>query len=188
MGYYVNTEDVDIFLDKKHFDDVYKQMCELNDHDELKRGGRSPRTEEYTTRYNPNVWFSWMDYNYPETCSDMIAILVALGFDYRLDDDGNLVDLFYDNNKMGNEDYFLACFAGYIKPGSYITYKGEDDVYWRYFFTDKAMICQNGSLNISFTDGEVYRFAKLSVADKLIKEQKRNYKIQLEKETKKVSE
>jgi hypothetical protein len=39
MGYYIGTEDVNIFLDKKHFDDVYKRMCEINDYDDLKRGG-----------------------------------------------------------------------------------------------------------------------------------------------------
>jgi len=181
MGYYVNTAETKIFLDKKHFNSVYERMCELNDHDDLKRGGRHPKTEEYTTRYNPNVWFSWMDYNYPETCSDMFAILTALGFEYRLDIDGNLVDLIY-SDKIGNEDYFLTCFSGYIEPGSYITYQGEDGTYWRYVFTDKDMVYQNGYVEVNFVDEYTHEFGKPSPVDTLLQQEIENLKIYLEGE------
>ena len=170
MGYYVHTTDVEIFLHKDNFDDVYKKMCELNDHDELKRGGAFPRNAEYTGRYNPNAWFSWMDYNYPETCKNLFEILDQIGFEYRLDQFGNLVHLNYPSNKSGNEDYFLCCFAGYVPAGSYVTFQGEEGEYFRYFYTDKDMIFQSGIIDVTFEDMETYVFAELTESDKKIAE------------------
>lgn len=171
MGYYVMTTDVDIFLHKKYFHDVYKKMCKLNDYDELKRGGTHPRNEEYTTRYNPNVWFSWMEYNYPETCKDMFEILTQVGFSWALDDDGNLVDLRYENNKTGNEDYFLMCFAEYINDGSYITFQGEEnyDTY-RYVYDSGKMHYYIGEIDIRWIHRDVYDFGKLSKSDQELKQ------------------
>lgn len=149
MGYYVNTEEVDILIKKEDFDAIYNRMCQLNDHDELKRGGSSPQ-KDYTTRYNPNKWFSWMDYNYPETCSNLQEILQQIGFEIHYDDDGNICNLWY-SNKTGNEEYFLACFAGYTPDGSYIEFHGEENEdYYRFYYTDGKCFFQRANVNIVF--------------------------------------
>lgn len=150
MGYYVDIVDHDIHIKKENFEAIYKLMCELNDHDELKRGGTHPRNEKYTTRYNPNVWFSWMDYNYPETCSNLEEILGQIGFDINKNNDGDIIGLGY-SNKVGNEDYFLACFAGFVPDGSYIEFSGEEtEDFYRYYYTDGKCFYQKGSMVISY--------------------------------------
>lgn len=172
MGYYVRTIDSKVFLDKKHFDDVYKKLCELNDYDDLKRGGSHGGNQEIDTsdRYNKTKWFSWMDYNYPQTCENMHAILTQVGFDCEYDDQGNLVELDYPDNKTGNEDYFLCCLAGYIQDGSFITFKGEeDDDYYRFIFEDGYMYRQYGKVEIVYDKGDKYEFGKLSVQDSYFK-------------------
>jgi hypothetical protein len=180
MGYYVNTTEVQFFLDKKHFEDVYKKMCELNDYHDLKRGGSYGTNNDQVEgdRYPRNKWFSWMEHNYPETCKDMISILAALDFDCEFDNDGNMTNIIY-SNKTGNEDYFLQCFAGYVKDGSYIEFKGEENEdYYRFLFTDGKMLKQQGSVQIQYDDGEEYKFGELSQADTFSK----NWQIQWEKE------
>lgn len=177
MGYYVNIIDQEFFLDKKHFDDVYQKMCLLNDFHELKRGGSYGGNEDVdkTSRYPKNKWFSWMEHNYPETCENLQEILHQIGFDLKYDEDGNLVRMWYDN-KTGNEDYFLCCFAGFVKDESYITFQGEDGPQWRYFFKDGKMYLQNGLVEISFEeDGEVYEFGKMSKADCDLEKWKQEY-------------
>lgn len=169
MGYYIGTEDVNIFLDKKYFDDVYKKMCELNDFHELKRGGSfGANTDEVEgDRYPRNKWFSWMEYNYPEIYSDMNSILIALGFDVEYDKEGNLVGLGYWD-KSGSEDYFFSCFAGFVKDGSFINMKGEEsEDYYRYIFKDGKMIHQGADVVIKYNevDEEVYEFGKPSSSD-----------------------
>lgn len=172
MGYYVRTIDSKIFLDKKHFDDVYKKLCQLNDYDELKRGGSFGSNEDSNSndRYNRSKWFSWMDYNYPETCKDMHEVLTQVGFNCEYDDDGNLVMLDYDENKTGNEDYFLCCLAGFIEDGSYLIFKGEeDDDYYRFTFQDGYMYHERGKIEIVWENPSQYEFGKLSSEDAYIK-------------------
>lgn len=193
MGYYIGTENVDIFLDKKYFDDVYKKMCELNDYDELKSGGQFGKNQDPVDgeRYNRNKWFAWMPYNYPETLSTMDEVLEAIGFDTEYDTEGNLVGLGYWN-KTGAQDYFMSCFAGFIKDESFIQWKGEEsEDYFRYFFKDGKMIVQRAEMILDYSNGDddVYEFGKMSSADaafdvwrKNLDEEKRLEKENTEKE------
>ena len=154
MGYYVSIIDHNLFIDKKHFGAIYDKMCELNDHDELKRGGGGPVRESYEGRYNPNKWFSWMDYNYPETCSNLQEILNQIGFDIQYDDYGNIAGLSYDN-KTGNEDYFLACFAGFVPNGNYIEFLGEEtNDYYRFYYIDNKCLLQRANVEVSYGDSQ----------------------------------
>lgn len=177
MGYYIETHDQNIFLDKKHFEDVYKKMCELNDYHDLKSGGSYGNNNDAVEgdRYPRDKWFAWMAYNYPEIYSDMHSILEALGFDVEYDADGNLINLSYWN-KTGSEDYFFSCFAGFVKDGNFICIKGEEsEDYYRYFFKDGKMIKQYGTMIVSYeTDGETYEFGQPSESDKAFAEWKKN--------------
>lgn len=172
MGYYVKTIDSDIFLDKVHFDAAYKKLCELNDYDELKRGGSFGGNTDQNPedKYNRSKWFSWMDYNYPETCPDMQSVLNQAGFNCAYDENGNLIDLVYDENKTGNEDYFLCALAPFMKDGSFITFKGEeDDDYYRFRYQDGYMYHEKGYVVIDWDNQSKYEFGKLSEADAFIK-------------------
>jgi hypothetical protein len=110
-----------------------------------------------------------MDYNYPETCKDLIEILNQIGFDIVYNDNGDLVGLSY-SNKTGNEDYFLSCFAGFTPSGSFIEFKGEsDDDFYRFLFDKDVMIKQQAEVIINYDGGEAYEFGKLSQADEASK-------------------
>lgn len=179
MGYYVTTTGQKIFVHKKHFDDIYKKMCKLNDYDELKRGGSSKDGEPYEGRYNPNKWFSWMDYNYPETCSNLIEILNQIGFEITFDDDGNIIYLSYDN-KTGSEEYFLQCFAGYVPANSFIEFRGEDDAYYKYVFGPGSMKIYSGYTEVKYNNeaDEVLEFGKMTKADEALAVWKEEWKRQ----------
>jgi hypothetical protein len=184
MGYYITTIDSEIFLDKKHFEDVYKKMCELNDFDDLKRGGMSGNKDEDGSkeRYNKEKWFSWMEYNYPEIYSDMNSIWVALGFETNYDEDGNLIYLHY-GDKTGSEDYFLSCLAGFVKEGSYVEFKGEEDGdYYQYVFTNGKMLHKRGVMTIDYDrlEPETYEFGKMSNSDLELAEWSKKWKAERE--------
>jgi hypothetical protein len=156
MGYYVYISESNFRLPKEKFQEAYERMCELNDHDELKNGGAyGGDLPEQTSRYNPNKWFSWMPYNYPEVCKDVISIFDALGFeDLTYNENGDLVDFRY-SNKLGSERYFLECLGGLIDNGSYIIWKGEEEDDWyRFIYVDDKCIRQDGLLSISWPESE----------------------------------
>jgi len=142
MGYFVNITNQNFFVPKENFDAAYKAMCALNDRDDLKSGGSwggngitsdSPRPEGMT--YHPAKWFSWMPANYPAVCKDFLSILKELGFEYDLDDSGNLGLVHYDN-KTGAEGHFFEAIAPFVQDGSFIEWRGEDGGEYRWLFTN----------------------------------------------------
>jgi len=142
MGYYVSITNQNFFVPKENFDAAYKAMCALNDRDDLKSGGSwggngitsdSPRPEGMT--YHPAKWFSWMPANYPAVCKDFLSILKEMGFEYDLDDSGNLGLVHYDN-KTGAEGHFFEAIAPFVQDGSFIEWRGEDGSEYRWLFTN----------------------------------------------------
>lgn len=181
MGYYVSTIDNEFFLDKNHYIDVYNKMCELNDYHNIKRGGSfgSNTDPDPNERYPKNKWFSWMDYNYPETCKDLFEILQSVGFEYSLDEQGNINSLNYPHNKTGNEEYFLCCFAGFVKDGSYIEFEGEDYAHWKFVFKNNKMMRYDGETIIKYEDPEIYEFGKPTKSDIEIAKWQEEYRAKL---------
>lgn len=133
MGYYIRTETVSIFIPKEKYDAAYKALCELNSRNDLKRGGRYPSEYNNSDGPNPHIWFSWMDWNYPETCKNLIEVLDQIGFTATEDEHG-IIDLEYDS-KTGNEEWFLCALAPFVQHGSQIHFIGEDDLEWNYLFS-----------------------------------------------------
>lgn len=135
MGYYCRTIKQDFFLPKENYDDAYKALCELNNHNELKSGGRYP--SEKKEGKHDGIWFSWMDWNYDETCSNLLEVLEQVGFEVDEDETG-IVGLYYDQ-KTGNEEEFLNALAPFVKDNSKIIFLGEDDSMWGYYYKNKTM-------------------------------------------------
>ena len=119
-------------------------MCELNNHNELKRGGSFPREEKDGP--HDGVWFSWMDWNYPETCENAAAIIEQLGFTFTMTDIG-LEFLYYDN-KTGAEDVFLMALAPVLastdERAPYFVWRGEDGTVWRQIRSEGVMVTEEG--------------------------------------------
>lgn len=144
MGYYVRGHG-QITIKSSSVEQAYQALCDLNNHDEMKRGGSygglndgsKPRPDGLT--YHPGRWFSWMDANYPETCPDLWAVLSQVGFEMGLNENGELIEisLNYDE-KSGQEDLFLEALAPFCVSGS-IEWSGEDGEGWLNEFTDGTM-------------------------------------------------
>lgn len=143
MGYYVNTEDINVIVPKDLLEPAYKAVLALNDRDDLKRGGSFGAERKY--------WFSWM----PEdltTLSDLKEVFTQLGFeDSDYNDKGDLV-LGHYNNKTGQEDIFLYVIAPFVQENSYVIWKGEDDTYWKHEFRDGKMLTYNGEVEVKWDE------------------------------------
>ena len=146
MGYFVETVEIDFVIPAENVKHAYEAMCKLNAHDELKHGGIWGGKEEYYMKpvgstslaSSARKNFSWMDWNYDETCANAEDIFDQLGFDTEIDENGNLRVLSYDN-KSGQEELFLEACAPYVTPGSYIVWEGEDRAMWKNEFDGETM-------------------------------------------------
>ena len=109
MGYYVRTEQSTFTIKAEHIDEAFTAVKALNARNELKTGGTSrkqPRPADSVSVGTPEKWFSWMEWNYDETCESLTDVLEALGFDCDTDENGNITLDWYDS-KSGNEDVSL---------------------------------------------------------------------------------
>ena len=115
MGYYVNIVESDVFIAKEDFENCYKAMCELNDHDEWKLGGgynmdynekrissTAPRPEGLN--YHPAKWYSWMSPNYPELITNFQDLMAEIGFDVKYD---IIKFVIYPSPKNGTIIFFM---------------------------------------------------------------------------------
>jgi len=123
MGYYVQIVESNYTIPVENLDQAYKAMCELNSHDDLKRGG------SWDGGKTTAVWFAWMEENYPETCSTAKQIFEQIGFEVDVLEDGSLVLANYDN-KTGQEDLFLEAVRPFATAGGGILWEGEDRDRW----------------------------------------------------------
>lgn len=123
MGYNVKIIKSTAIIPPAHLERAYIQMCALNiTHDAEKCGGR------YSNGKRVEAWFSWMDPNYPETCSNAEEILVELGFDVFSDQLG--IHITGYDSKSGQEELFLNSIQDLVY-GS-ITWIGEDEIIWEW--------------------------------------------------------
>ena len=136
MGYYITLTGSSFTIPKEKLDDAYKALCELNKHDELKRGGSyGPREDGSYGR--TEVWFAWMDGDYPSKCKNAEEVFNALGFETSETSEGAL-SLDYYESKTGDEDCFLDAVAPFVDLGSTLEWRGEDGEMWRDLFNGKT--------------------------------------------------
>ena len=149
MGYFISG-DGSITIKKTDEPQAYKAMCDLNQRDDLKRGGswggehdsRNPRPEGLN--YHPGKWFSWLHPDYPSTCDSFLAVLEHVGFEIRAVNetgDSTTYGLYY-SNKSGQEELFLDACAPYITGE--VRWEGEDGERWRTIYADGTSVTQTG--------------------------------------------
>jgi len=120
MGYYVSLREAEWLIPTENLDKAYEVMCDLNKDDSLKSGGSSTGEK----------WFAWMPADYPSECKDAQSILVALGFEVKLSDDGLHITGY--ENKTGDESHFIEAIAPFSQNDSYMVWQGEEGDMWRW--------------------------------------------------------
>lgn len=150
MSYYVNTIGCDFVVRRENYEKGYRLLCELNAREDLKAGGCYPPSAERpsgsaSVAQSPNKWFGWMDWNYDETCSDLLEVLKQAGFDVCENERG--IDWIGYDGYSGCEEEFLSALAPVVEAGSYVEWEGEchEDLY-RFDFDGLKMSARSGRI------------------------------------------
>jgi hypothetical protein len=94
-------------------------------------------------------WFSWMngvDLSEIQTLEEMLE---SWRYETVIDADGNVVDLSFLGEKIGQEDLLWQAIAPFVEPGSFIEMSGEDGAHWRWIFDGET--CQEQKAKISWS-------------------------------------
>lgn len=147
MGYYTTTFDVNFVIPAEHLDTAYRAACALNADDSLKSGGSfggtpTPKPADSTSlASSPDRWFAWVDWNFDETCTDLLQVVMMFGFKGSTVDPktGDLIIDGFDQ-KTGGEYQLLRVLAPFAVDGSYIRFRGEEDALYGFRVADKKLI------------------------------------------------
>jgi hypothetical protein len=149
MGYYVSIEQSTFKIPAENLQSAYDAMCQLNFTvpNSQKRGGSWSSggiSKDNAPEYGPYKasWFSWMSWNYHETCEDANQILKELGFETEYNENGDLLITGYDS-KTGQEELFLKSISS-LATG-YIVWQGEEGEVWGETYGGEEVIVKTRS-------------------------------------------
>lgn len=71
-----------------------------------------------------------------ENVGRVLSVMQHQPYELKFDDDGNIVDISFYGDKLGDEPRVFQKIAPYVKDGSYIEMEGEDNDIWRWVFKD----------------------------------------------------
>jgi len=128
----------EFFIKKENFDKALVAIKALAN-ETKKMSGESSNGEH---------WFSWVDdYEFVEA-KTLAEALTAWRWEPQLDEDGNINDIFFNGEKLGDDFVLFEEIAPFVKENSFIEMNGEDGTIWRWVFTDG--ICCKIPATISF--------------------------------------
>jgi len=71
-------------------------------------------------------------------------------YDFKLDTDGNITELTFIGEKLGNDFEMFQLIAPYVQDSSYIWMMGEDGSQWRWVF--QSGVCKEITAKVEWPD------------------------------------
>lgn len=138
MGYYVQQIDQQFFIAKNDCKKALTAIKKLAQHADKMSGGSS----------NGERWFSWVTTSDFVNAKSLEEALSAWRWLAEQDKDGNIAYLYFEGDKLGDEETLFDAIAPYVKDGSYLEMSGEDGARWRWGFEDGK--CKEREAHIDF--------------------------------------
>jgi hypothetical protein len=76
----------------------------------------------------------WVKRGWNKDLRDIEGALHAWRYDPEADEHGDIVDVQFIGEKLGDELLFFKAIAPFVEPGSFIEMRGEDGGMWRWVF------------------------------------------------------
>lgn len=93
-------------------------------------------------------WYSWMNNSADafrnRTIKTLEEALDEWSYHPEINSHGDIVDLWFDGEKIGDENQMFKALAPFVEPGSYLDFHGEDGELWRWYFDGETMTQQFG--------------------------------------------
>lgn len=127
MGYCMKAKKIEFFIAADEKGAALKRVKEMLQGKETIKGYGQP-------------YYRWMnDSNWAE-CKTLEECLEEWRWHAKVDEEGNIVGLEFEGEKLGDDLRFFGALAKHVKDGSYIRMLGEDGHQWKWVF-------KNGEVN-----------------------------------------
>lgn len=131
MGYCIDMQEAVFFIAKKDKAAALKAVKALaNDESQMSGGSYEYGTGRAIKHY---AWVSTDDFLAARTLE---GAMTEWRYCPENDDNDNIVGLYFEGEKLGDETALWKALAPFVKSGSYIQMHGEDGSMWRWCFDD----------------------------------------------------
>jgi len=121
MGYCIDQRDASFFISKDNLDSVLSAIHRLG-HD-----------------YTNSHYYSWIDNDYTNY-NDLKKVFNCWRWEICDDKEGNIIAIYFNGSKLGDDMVLFRAIAPYVKNDSYIEIMGEDGEFWRWVFKNGTCI------------------------------------------------
>lgn len=80
--------------------------------------------------------WSWVSQDQVTKAETLESALEEWRFPVKADAEGNIISIYFDGEKLGDEDQLFKALAPFVKSGSFIEMSGEEGDRWRWTFTN----------------------------------------------------
>lgn len=130
MGYYMDQRNAKFKISADKVPAALAAIKELAK-DTKRMGGGSSTGER---------WFAWVTTADFVNAKDIVEAMDAWRWQVEVDDEGNVVDICFNGEKLGDDTILLEAIAPFVEAGSFIEMKGEDDAFWKWVFDGRGMV------------------------------------------------
>jgi hypothetical protein len=134
MGYYMNQQSAEFKIKKTKVAKALAAIQALAKTPERMGGGSSTGEK----------WYSWVDMKELADAKTLPDALVAWRWSGFINDAGDLVEIDFDGEKLGDDAILLEAIAPFVEKGSYIEMEGEEGCHWKWCFDGKTMTEKQG--------------------------------------------
>jgi hypothetical protein len=131
MGYCISLDEAVFFIAEKDKKAALKAIKAIaGDTSQMSGGSYEFGTGKSTRHY---AWVSTGDLLAAKTLE---AAMTEWRYCPETDEEGNISNIYFEGEKIGDETALFKALAPFVKSGSYIQMHGEDGSIWRWCFND----------------------------------------------------
>ena len=131
MGYFIEQTDSNFIIKKENFKDALNNLKAVFTPDKMTCIDYL-QGEEY-----PH--FSWVDTNTVLDSETLEEALVEIRYNPIFNDSGDIINVEFLGQKYGDEEIFFTALAPFVEKDSYISFEGEDERKWTWYFNGKEV-------------------------------------------------
>lgn len=136
MGYYIEEIDRHFFIPADHIKPMIKAIHDLANQDDMMGGG------EYRGETKVSSHYSWVNMNFIDS-DNIREIFKCWRWEVEVDDlTGDIVDISFNGQKLGDDYVLFKTIGRFVKPGSFIEMRGEENEMWRWYFDGETCVEQ----------------------------------------------
>ena len=141
MGYCMTQRDCHFIIKAENQEKAMEAIKALaKDVDEKGSGG------SWSGGGKTKSWYSWVEteeFANAETLADALKAWRWIAEDNK----GDIDYLYFEGDKLGQEDILFEAIAPFVEEGSYIEMSGEDGALWRWAFEQGMMVEREAQIN-----------------------------------------